>query len=195
MRALLLVALLLPTAALADPDSYSYERESGGSVVAAPSSTWTARFGLGVRGSTSLVDSATTLGVGGELLYRISSHFSAELAGEYQRNLDDTGGVRSDVPLTLGVRVHLGKPGWIASPYFVAAGGAGWARLELAENLRQAIYLDGQLGAGLEFRIGQHVALTADARLDARYFTWGDPKLPAADGLGVQFRAGFAAYF
>jgi hypothetical protein len=169
---------------------------------------WTSRFGLGVRGTGQVVnDSWNNLGIGGELLYRAGAHVVTELASEYQKNVN--GPIeRIDVPTTLGVRLHIGSPSWVVSPYFVLAAGldVAWQDLHVATDT--AYFFDGQLGGGLELRLGQHVAITADARFDgkkrlnspeaavaATTSVNGKPVAPLADQYGGQFRLGFAVYF
>jgi hypothetical protein len=174
----------------------------------APPPQWSSRFGLGVRGSGQVInDGWNNLGIGGELLYRISPHVSTELAAEYQRNVD--GAVdRRDIPATFGFRFHIGRPDWVLSPYFVLAAGVDFATQDLRVTSDDAIYVDGQAGGGLELRLGQHVAVTVDARVDAKARANDTPKAVAAtkvlngkpvhaldDEVGGQFRLGFAVYF
>jgi hypothetical protein len=173
-----------------------------------PVPQWKARIGLGVRGSGAIVhDGWNNLGIGGELLFRASPHLVTELAAEYQRSAA-TALDRVDVPVTLGLRVHIGRPNWVVSPYFVFAGGIVFAEQDLKFTSDKAIYVDGQVGGGLELRLGQHVAITADARLDARkrannptdavartFAINGKHVEPLGDEIGGQFRLGVAAYF
>ncbi len=161
-----------------------------------------------MRGTGQVVnDNWNNLGIGGELLYRATAHVTTELASEYQHNV--SGGIdRTDVPTTLGVRLHLGRPSWVLSPYVVFAAGldVAWQDLKVATDT--AYYFDGQLGGGLELRLGQHVAITADARFDgkkrvndvepkiaATTSVNGKPVSPLGDQYGGQFRLGFALYF
>ncbi|HZS35735.1 MAG TPA: hypothetical protein VFF06_02865 [Polyangia bacterium] len=174
----------------------------------APPPPWSARFGLGVRGTGQVVnDQWNNMGIGGELLYRVSAHVSTELACEYQKNVN--GPVdRIDIPTTLGVRLHIGRPSWVVSPYFVAAAGLDVAWQDLRFATDTAYYFDGQVGGGLELRLGQHVAITADARFDGKKRVNdpepavalttslnGKPVAPLGDQYGGQFRLGFAVYF
>jgi hypothetical protein len=90
----------------------------------------------------------------------------------------------------------------------VAAAGVIFASQDLKVTDDFAFYFDAQLGGGLEVRLGQHVALTFDARLDARKRA-NDPTAqvaslrsvdgravrPLGDEIGGQFRAGAALYF
>jgi hypothetical protein len=169
---------------------------------------WTSRIGLGVRGVGQVLDNGwNNLGIGGEFLYRASPHLVTELAGEYDHSTA-TALDRIDVPVTIGLRVHIGRPNWIVSPYFVFAAGVDVAQQNLKFTTDQSIYLDGQIGGGLELRLGQHFAITADARFDAKKrandvadnvaattSVDGKPVHPLGDELGGQFRLGAAVYF
>jgi len=171
---------------------------------------WSSRIGLGVRGTGQVInDGWNNLGIGGEFLYRVSPHLSTELAAEYQRSAGSQSQLdRVDIPVTFGLRVHIGRPTWVVSPYFVFAGGVGYASQDLKFTTDDAIYVNGQLGGGLELRLGQHVAITADARLDmkkrangvadnvlATSSVDGKPVHPLGDEVGGQFRLGVAVYF
>jgi hypothetical protein len=169
---------------------------------------WTSRIGLGVRGTGQVLDNGwNNLGIGGEFLYRASPHLVTELAAEYDHSTA-TALDRVDVPVTVGLRVHIGRPNWIVSPYFVFAAGVDVAQQDLKFTTDQSIYIDGQLGGGLELRLGQHFAITADARFDAKKrandvaqnvaattSVDGKPVHPLGDELGGQFRLGAAVYF
>jgi hypothetical protein len=169
---------------------------------------WKSRIGLGVRGTGQVIqDGWNNLGIGGEFLYRASPHLVTELAGEYQHSTA-TAIDRVDVPVTFGLRVHIGRPTWVVSPYFVFAGGVDFASQDLKVTHDDAFYLDGQLGGGLELRLGQHLAITVDARLDAKkrvndpaanvvatYAVDGKLVHPLGNEIGGQFRLGAAVYF
>ena len=80
-----------------------------------PVPQWRSRFGLGVRfvGAISTEDQAfsdrfTQLGFGGEVLYRASRRIVLELGGEYQKRMSN-GFERYDVPVTMGMRLHIGE--------------------------------------------------------------------------------------
>ncbi|HEY2749070.1 MAG TPA: outer membrane beta-barrel protein [Polyangia bacterium] len=171
---------------------------------------WTSRIGLGVRGTGQVIDDGwNNLGIGGEFLYRVSPHLSTELAAEYQRSTASQSHLdRVDIPVTFGLRMHIGRPTWIVSPYFVVAAGVAYASEDYRFTTDDAIYVEGQLGGGLELRLGQHFAITADARLDAKKRANGvadnvlatssidgKPVKPLGDEVGGQFRLGVAAYF
>jgi hypothetical protein len=169
---------------------------------------WSSRIGLGVRGTGQVInDGWNNLGIGGEFLYRVSPHLSTELAAEYQHSTANALD-RIDIPVTFGLRVHIGRPTWIVSPYFVFAAGVAYASQDLKFTSDDAIYVDGQLGGGLELRLGQHPAITADARLDAKKransaadnvlattSVDGKPVHALGDEVGGQFRLGVAVYF
>jgi hypothetical protein len=173
-----------------------------------PVPQWGARLGFGVRGVGQVLDNGwNNLGIGGELLYRASPHLVTELAGEYDHSTA-TALDRIDVPVTFGLRVHIGRPNWIVSPYFVFAAGVDVAEQNLKFTTDEAIYVDGQIGGGLELRLGKHFAVTADARLDAKkranavadnvaatLSVDGKPVHPLGDEVGGQFRLGAAVYF
>lgn len=179
-----------------------------------PASQWAAKFGIGGRfAGTINVDQGSQgatfgqLGFGGEILYRIHRRVVMELAGEYQKRVD-SGFERYDVPVTLGVRIHIGAPDWVVSPYFVAAGGGVYSNLDYLRSRDTAWFLDGQVGGGLEIRLGRHFAINADVRLDARHRLTqpdeataatlsinGKPFSPLGDSYGGQFRIGAAVYF
>jgi len=173
-----------------------------------PVPQWQSKIGLGVRGTGQVMhDDWNNLGIGGEFLYRASPHLVTELAAEYQRSAASRFD-RVDIPVTFGLRLHIGRPNWVVSPYFVFAGGVAYASQDLKFTTDDAIYLDGQLGGGLELRLGQHVAVTVDARLDmkkransvdenilATTSVDDKPIHPLGDEVGGQFRLGVAVYF
>jgi hypothetical protein len=176
-----------------------------------PASQWQAKYGFGGRFAaminTDELTNFSQLGFGGELLARVHRRIVLELAGEYQKRVDN-GFARYDVPVTLGMRVHIGAPDWVVSPYFVVAGGAAYSNLDFLHSQDKAWFVDGQLGGGLEIRIGKHVALTADVRGDARHRITdpdeatlattsvnGKPFYPMQDSYGLQGRLGVALYF
>jgi hypothetical protein len=172
---------------------------------------WQAKFGIGARvtGATNsdALGGFNQLGYGGELLLRAQRHLVLELAGEYQKRTDN-GFARYDVPVTLGMRVHIGAPDWVVSPYFVFAAGAAYSNVDYLHSHDVAWFLDGQLGGGLEVRIGKHLAISADLRGDARHrisapdqatantiSVDGKPFAPTPDSYGLQGRLGAALYF
>ena len=172
---------------------------------------WQAKYGIGARFAVAInTDQFTNfsqLGFGGELLFRVQRRIVLEVAGEYQKRVDN-GFNRYDVPVTIGMRVHIGAPDWAVSPYFVFAGGAAYSNLDYLHSHDVAWFLDGQLGGGLEIRVGKHLALTADLRGDGRYRITapddatantlsidGKAFMPMQDSYGLQARLGAALYF
>lgn len=175
---------------------------------------WQARFGLGGRFAgllnTDSIGQSSQLGFGGEFLFRASRHLVLETAAEYQRTIQggDGGLTRYDVPVTFGLRVHIGGPEWPVSPYFVFAGGIDYANLDFLHGQDVAWYAEGQIGGGLELRLGKHFALNGDIRGDGRErmnkpaeavaattSVNGKPFHPLDNQYGVQFRLGAAIYF
>ncbi len=174
-------------------------------------SQWQTKFGIGARFTAAINTDAfasfSQLGFGGELLFRVHRHLVLELGADYQKRMDD-GFARYDVPATLGLRVHIGAPDWVVSPYFVFAGGGVYANLDYLHSHDIGWFLNGQLGGGLEIRIGKHLALTADLRGDARHrlnqpdaatantiSINGKPFVPLQDSYGLLGRLGAAVYF
>lgn len=180
---------------------------------------WAPQFGLGLRGMgswnvNSLVDYGQG-GVGGELLFRAHPRLTLELAAQYQSTRGDqtalyAGYDRIDAPLTVGLRVHLGNPYWLVSPYLVGAIGADFARVYVPTTtdwLREQAWLfEGGGGGGFELRLGRHVALNMDLRAVARLRTDQKARQQVIDVTGLtsdilgdqfslQFNVGLAAYF
>ena len=215
--AFLVLVLLLASPAIAFADvaggtccavtaySFAAVEQAAGAAAVRVSDGYSGHLGVGVRGAGALAQhDLDTLGGGAELLFRATHHLTVEIAGELQRTV--TGGApRSDIPLTAGLRVHLGSPRWVVSPYLVAAGGVDIAEEDWKVGHEQALYLDGQLGGGLEVRLGGHLALTADARFEGRMLlaapdvTGPLPAAPASvalhDGMGAALHVGAAVYF
>lgn len=172
---------------------------------------WKAKYGVGAR-FAALINTDTftdfsQLGFGGEFLFRAHRRLVLELAGEYQKRVDD-GFKRWDVPVTLGLRIHIGAPDWMFSPYFVVAAGAAYADLDFLASHDKAWFAVGQAGGGLELRLGKHFAISADVRGEGRRRLTdpseataatvsinGKPFLPMGDQYGAQVRLGAAVYF
>ena len=196
----LALLVLLPSVALADGEAnvsaYDYYApETSGAVVVAADPPWTARVGLGVRASgVVLGDGGSGMGAGGELLVRLSRHFSTEIAAEYDRSTPAAGDTqRRDVPLTVGLRLHLAGPESRVSPYLVVAGGLDFAELDSATGHQSSTLLDGEVGGGLEVRLGQRIALVADTRVNGRTSLTNAPAF--SDGVGFSLRLGAAFYY
>src|SRR5205085_9434668 len=116
---------------------------------------------------------------------RASRYLSTELSLQYLRvGLDRSVYDRTDVPFLLGLRVHLTGPRSVVAPYFAFAGGGSWARLDLPDVREEAWFVEGQLGGGLEIRLGRHFALTADVRGVGKARVGEGPRLVAADLYG-----------
>ncbi len=94
------------------------------------------------------------------------------------------------------------------SPYFVAAGGLDFANQDLRVTQDKALFLEGQLGGGVELRLGRHFALSADVRWEGRRrlndpapavvatrSVDGKPVHALSDQTGAQFRLAAAVYF
>jgi len=172
---------------------------------------WPHTFGLGFRFGGQIENTDWRhLSFGGELLFRTSARTTVELSGEYQHGVNNDLD-RLNVPVGLGLRLHIGKPSWVVSPYLVGAGVFTYARTDLKATVDEAYYLGGQVGGGLELRLGKRVAITADARFDGRV-RLDDPSNRAASITSVNghavhvarandaeyggvFRLGAAVYF
>jgi hypothetical protein len=178
---------------------------------------WPARFGLGATYEGLLsVDTGANTGMGfmGQLRYRAARHLSLELMSGYERSSDQSGALRTDVPVTFGLIVPILGPEHIFTPYLVAAGGVNFADLHMIDT--PGFKLDdtrtqivGQVGGGLELRLGRHFALNGDVRLEGRWNTRaagddvrtstvkidGQPVTPIADSVGVRIGVGGTVYF
>lgn len=181
------------------------------------------QFGLGIRFLGAWNANAYTDvgqgGVAGDLLFRVHPRLTLELSAAWLSTTTDseyqTSYSRRDVPLTLGTRIHLGNPSWLASPYLALASGGGWARAYtpvadefgfLYEASDAGWFWDAQLGGGLELRLGHHFALNLDLRLASRLRVDKQPRLEVIDfsgaavpilshQFGALFQFGLAAYF
>lgn len=190
---------------------------------------WVPQVGLGVRvmggwninGYTnSVLDSGGfgQGGIGGELLVRMHPHLSLEVTAQYMGTGAGTnyeyGFFRSDIPLTVGLRIHLGNPFWWASPYLVVAAGADRGHMEVDDGgpallVEEAWFFDGQFGGGVEFRVGRHFAITLDGRFVGLFRDTNNAvAVTGADLLGqpvdvpimgnqfgMHFNLGLAGYF
>ncbi|HMU41203.1 MAG TPA: hypothetical protein PKE31_19505 [Pseudomonadota bacterium] len=179
-----------------------------------PRPEWKTHFGLGLHFVAGIstekepVDGRfTRLGFGGDLLYRNSRRVVLELSGEYQKRMSG-GFERYDIPVLFGTRLHMGAPDWAVSPYFVAAVGGSYSKLDFIHSQDTAWFVNGQLGGGLELRLGQRFVLNADVRGDGRYRLTkpdavtlatqcvnGEPVSPMGHQYGLQGRLGAALYF
>lgn len=146
-------------------------------------------------------------GILGQLRYRAVPHLTLELQGGYERARNSQGLLRADVPVIFGLLVPLAGPRSVLSPYFVFAGGLNFANARLTELDERRLQAIGQIGFGLELRLGSHVALNGDARLEGRWNVTGQSTSPgttAANGptaqlipntLGLRVGGGLTIYF
>ena len=173
------------------------------------------RVGLGVTGEGIFGlrnNDFRGWGVLGQLRYRAVPHLTLELMGGYERTRNSQNLQRTDVPVTFGLLVPLAGPRSVLSPYFVFAGGINFANLNLTGTNPQGfeerrIQAIGQIGFGLELRLGSHLALNGDARLEGRWnlnaqSTSAGPNTangPTAqlipNSLGLRVGGGLTVYF
>lgn len=136
-------------------------------------------------------------GLAGDLLFRVHPRLTLELSAGWLSTTNssefETAYSRTDVPFTLGARIHLGSPQWLASPYVVLAAGGGWARAytpvfdefgNLFEATDSGWFIDGQAGGGLELRLGRHVAINMDLRFATRLRVDRQPRFEVQDFFG-----------
>ena len=173
------------------------------------------RVGLGVTGEGIFGlrnNDSRGYGILGQLRYRAVPHLTIELMGGYERTHNSQNLLRTDVPVTFGLLVPLAGPRSVLSPYFVFAGGLNFANLRLTEDGTQRledrrIQAVGQIGFGLELRLGSHLALNGDARLEGRWNlnSQSTPASTSATGgptaqlipntLGLRVGGGLTVYF
>jgi hypothetical protein len=182
-----------------------------------PLPEWRSRFGLGATFEGVWTKGETTgqgYGILGQLRYRSSRHTALELMAGYEQSALADGLKRSDVPVSFGLLVPFLGPEHLFSPYVVFAAGVNFADLRLVDT--PALKLDdnriqvlGQLGGGIELRLGQHVALNLDARLEGRWnFAGASAQVaattvkvdgnvvsPIQDALALRLGAGATVYF
>jgi hypothetical protein len=136
-------------------------------------------------------------GLAGDLLFRVHPRLTLELSAGWLSTTSsseyENAYSRTDVPFTLGARIHIGNPQWLASPYVLLAAGGGWARAytpvvdefgALYEASDAGWFLDGQAGGGLELRLGHHVAINMDLRLATRLRIDRQPRFEVQDYFG-----------
>ena len=151
------------------------------------------QFGIAARfggyGNYGSFGSYNTGGGGLDLLYRVHPRLTLEMGVQYQRiseadlYLNDYQYERFDVPMTLGLRVHLGNPLWLFSPYLVGAGGLTYSRLYPTDALVYESHWFGEVqgGVGFEWRLGPHFAFNFDVRGQGRFRKVGDPSNPSSN--------------
>jgi hypothetical protein len=181
-----------------------------------PRPQWEKRFGLGAtyQGQFALRDGAYQgWGVLGQLRYRAARHLYLELMSGYERSVDKSDFVRTDVPVAFGLMIPILGPEYALSPYFVGAVGMNFASLRLidAETKKlddrrtQAL---AQAGGGLELRLGRRFAINADVRLEGRWNLRepseavlnttsinGKPVQPIENSVGLRAAVGGTLYF
>lgn len=148
------------------------------------------QFGIAGRfggyGNYGSFGSYSTGGGGVDILFRALPRLTFELGFQYQHLSEEDlfmNGYqydRYDVPITLGVRVYLGNPRWMLSPYIVGAAGATYSRLTLLEALTYESHWFGEVqgGVGLEWRLGPHFFFHFDLRGQGRFRKVGELGTP-----------------
>lgn len=160
-------------------------------------------------------------GVGLQLRSRISDHWGLELSADYMVSDDgDTGFTQTSVPVMLSAMFFL-FPDTPINPYALAGAGVHFTSLSYLDGLFEHHILEvaGQLGAGVQVKLGDHFAIHADIRFLTVYKNLGTTTEVSqsclssqagssgyCDGLhnldpddkfniGVQFQAGATYYF
>lgn len=148
------------------------------------------QFGIAGRfggyGNYGSFGSYSTGGGGVDFLLRAHPRLTFELGIQYQKisqedvYLNDFQYERYDVPMTLGMRVHLGNPLWLVSPYLVGAGGLTYSRLYMFDALAYESHWFGEVqgGVGFEWRLGPHFAFNVDLRGQGRFRRVGELGTP-----------------
>jgi len=154
------------------------------------------------------------------MLFRAHRRLTLEMGVQYQHistedvYYNDFQYERYDVPVTFGVRVHLGNPFWILSPYVVGAGGLTYSKLTMIDALVSESHWFGEVqgGFGVEWRLGTHFAFNLDLRGQGRFRKVGELGTPnSKEGTltdeygntvpamgssgGVLFNIGIGGYF
>ncbi len=149
-----------------------------------------AQFGLAARfggyGNYGSFGSYNTGGGGLDLLFRVHPRITLEMGFQYQRisqedlYWNEFQYERFDVPMTIGMRVHLGNPMRMFSPYLVGAGGITYSRLYQFDSLVYESHLFGEVqgGVGFEWRLGPHFAFNFDVRGQTRFRKVGELGTP-----------------
>ncbi len=182
-------------------------------VAAKPLPDYEHRVGLGATAEGLFtVQDGTNQGYGllGQLRYRNSRHLAIELMGGYEKSTDRANFARTDVPITFGLVIPFLGPERALSPYIVGAGGLNFADLQLIDNKIEdkRTQVIGQIGGGLEIRLGERLALNGDLRLEGRWNTNqaseavqnthsidGKTVTPIADNVSVRAGVGATVYF
>lgn len=147
------------------------------------------RVGVSVIGALSSQHNAyggfVQGGGGAELLVRLSGRLNLEARALYLRSLngEDAYYRRSDVPMTVGLRVRLGRASWRLLPFLVCAVGGGFATLQLPDLRERAWFVDGQMGAGLQLRL-YRVRVFTELRGTGRARVGGGPAWEETNAAG-----------
>ena len=147
-------------------------------------------------------------GIGLDLLFRVASRLTLEMSIQYQGSSSQTGGYyddygnyyppqtinsgydRTDVPVLLGARIHLGNPLWILSPYLVGAAGGTYSQLRLDGLVPETRwFFEAQGGIGADLRLGRHFSMYMDLRGFGRFRSENSQELYVQDAFGGSVRA------
>ena len=170
------------------------------------------QFGLALRvggtWSETALSSYHASGIGLDLLFRVAPRLTLEMSIQYQGSSSQTGGYyddygnyyppqtinngydRTDVPLLLGARIHLGNPLWMLSPYLVGAAGGTYSQLRLEGLVPETRwFLEAQGGIGLDLRLRSHFSMYMDLRGFGRFRSENSQELYVQDAFGGSVRA------
>jgi hypothetical protein len=170
------------------------------------------QFGLALRvggtWSETALSSYHASGIGLDLLFRVAPRLTLEMSIQYQGSSSQTGGYyddygnyyppqtinngydRTDVPLLLGARIHLGNPLWMLSPYLVGAAGGTYSQLRLEGLVPETRwFLEAQGGIGLDLRLRSHFSMYMDLRGFGRFRSENNQELYVQDAFGGSVRA------
>ena len=143
-----------------------------------------------------------------DLLFRVAPRLTLEMSIQYQGSSSQTGGYyddygnyyppqtinngydRTDVPVLLGARIHLGNPLWILSPYLVGAAGGTYSQLRLEGLVPETRwFFEAQGGIGADLRLGRHFSMSMDLRGFGRFRSENSQELYVQDAFGGSVRA------
>jgi opacity protein-like surface antigen len=108
-------------------------------------------------------------GVGGSIRFRPQPRFAAEIGLGVYAGTDANGQDRVETPLTLNGMVFFNETGRV-QPYLMAGVGVSRAHTQgLNTNTgssaeRELFHIGGQVGAGLELRLSDNIAINGDVR-------------------------------
>ena len=170
------------------------------------------QFGLalhvGGTWSETELSSYHASGIGLDLLFRVAPRLTLEMSIQYQGSSSQTSGYyddygnyyppeiinngydRTDVPVLLGARIHLGNPLWILSPYLVGAAGGTYSQLRLEGLVPETRwFFEAQGGIGADLRLGRHFSMYMDLRGFGRFRSENSQELYVQDAFGGSVRA------